>query len=490
MKEFTLKKDLSPFMVNIQGELENYKSLVKDAIGGREENYIPIYLKGCKICESMLLVIANSKGYPNDGHNCIMIEGIGVSISVMSVIGMALPYMPDPNNKIHYFVRKVREELAIPNECQEFLRFIVGVRNKAAHNVYVTKEMAIEFAKAMDYFTFWFQEEYLNKLELDYITKCKVNSRFFSLEDVLLTTKPSSQESLLQMMADQLSVIRNSITTIDQRTQNIEDTLNDIQKSITKLSDKIVDYQSLIEKQIQFAQSDSEIDRLMQAYTNECTSKIINSLKVSQEEQSYELETQKLVTSLGESAWNKLDETSKTFLVSAKVMFNNLVLLDNNLDYSGVCLLITKALEVEMNKRFCKQYLAYLHEVYKNNYDEYPTSLLGNKGKPLPLDKFTMGSFAFILCRSQKYEDNEFQLQNNKKKLIEYVSKHIFYDLPKQEIEDKIMFFANKIEDIRLQFRNPAAHTNQIKRCHAEDCLSIVLDVEKLLKKMLDSFKA
>lgn len=490
MTEFTVNKDLSPFIVMIQGELENYKSLVKEAIGGRDENYIPIYLKGCQICEYMLLLLANSKGYRNDGRNCIMIDGLGVPISILTVIGMALPYFPDPNNKIHYFVRKVREDLAIPKECQEFIRFIIEVRNKAAHNVYVTKEMAIEFAKAMDYFTMWFQEECLKKLELDNSIKCKVNSRFFSLEDMLLTSKPNSHEVLLQMMAEQLSIIKNSINSIDHRTQSIEETLIDIQTNITKLCDKIVDYQSLIEKQIQFAQSDSEVDRLMQAYTDECTSKIVNSIKASHEEQSYELEKRKLIASIGQNAWSKLDDASKMFLISAKVMFNNLILLDDSLDYSGVCLLVTKALEVEMNNRFCRQYLEYLRECHREDYSEYPTPLLGPKGTPLPLDKFTMGSYAFILCCLKKREDTEMQMRKNKKRLLEYTSKCIFKDMTIEDIENKLVFFANKIEDIRLRFRNPAAHTNMIRRCDAEECFSIVLDVEKLLKKMLDSFVA
>jgi hypothetical protein len=151
---------------------------------------------------------------------------------------------------------------------------------------------------------------------------------------------------------------------------------------------------------------------------------------------------------------------------------------------------VTKALEVEMNNRFCKQYLEYLCKYYGERYSEYPTPLIGPKGDPLPLDKFTMGSYAFILCRSKKREDSDMQLRINKKRLIEYTTNCIFTDLSREEIENKLIFFANKIEDIRLRFRNPAAHTNQIRRCDAEECFSIVLDVEKLLKKMLDSFIA
>ena len=155
------------------------------------------------------------------------------------------------------------------------------------------------------------------------------------------------------------------------------------------------------------------------------------------------MEKRKLIASIGQNAWSKLDDASKMFLISAKVMFNNLILLDDSLDYSGVCLLVTKALEVEKNKSFCRQYLEYLHECHREDYSEYPTPLIGPKGTPLPLDKFTMGSYAFILCRSKRREDTEMQMRINKKRLMEYTSKCIFKDMTIEDIENKLVFFAN-----------------------------------------------
>jgi hypothetical protein len=285
-----------------------------------------------------------------------------------------------------------------------------------------------------------------------------------------------------------LETLLSYAVTNDARTQNIESSVNEIKKNLAIISEKIIDYQSLVAKQIELAQSDAEVDRLLHAYTEECTNRIVKTIEINQEEQSYKLEKRKLVASLGEQAWDKLDEASRSFLISAKVMFNNLILLDDSLDYSGVCLLVTKALEVELNNRFCKRYLSYLQECYGENYSEYPTALIGPKGTPLPLEKFTMGSYAFILCGLKKKGDTEKQQRKNKKRLMEYTSQCILKGLSREEIEKKLCFFASNIEDIRHRFRNPAAHTNTIRRCDAEDCFSIVLDVEKLLKKMMDSF--
>lgn len=474
--------------MQLQDNLEDYRRLIEDSVkSGSYNHFSRLYTEGYHICEIILCYIAVENGY--DIH---FETATGRHRSIYEAFCSL--------------------GILIPKECLKFLAFMRGIRN-AIHPKYCDSrnpeisdwnpaETSQEFAKAIDYFTHWFKEEYIARLEVDSSFKYKLMGGFFSLEDILNSPKVTKQidsvsnlgqENLLELLAQQTELLENLLTrtnAIDARTQNIETAVSEIQKNISSICAKISDYQSLLKKQVELAETDFEKDRLLNAYTEECTSRIVNSIKISNEEQSFELEKRKLIASLGEIAWAKLDEASKSFLISAKVMFNNLILLDDSLDYSGVCLLVTKALEVEMNNRFCKQYLEYLYECHRDNYSEYPTPLLGPKGTPLPLDKFTMGSYAFILCLSKKWEDTEMQLRTNKKCLLEYTSKCIFKDMSSKDIENKLMLFANKIEEIRLRFRNPAAHTNMIRRCDAEKCFSIVLDVEKLLKKMLDSFVA
>lgn len=483
---------LVSLVTKIQSDLENYRMLVKEAIGGRDENYIPIYLKGCQICELMLVLIAHNRGYKCYGYS-VRLET--VTTSPLAIINMDLLPVPFCSSNLTALdFHKFKSDLNIPPECIKFLRLITSTRNAAAHCVSVTKEIAMEFARAFDYFTRWFKVEHINNLELDSTFRSKVVDRFFSLEDLFSSPEPSlSSESFLHLVEKHSAILETLLSyavTNDARTQNIESSVNEIKKNLATISEKIIDYQSLVAKQIELAQSDSERDRILHAYTDECVSRIVKTIEISHEEQSYELEKNKLIASLGRSAWGKLDETSKTFLISAKVMFNNLIKLEDSIDYSGVCLLITKALEVEINKRFCRQYLDYLYELYDDNYLEYPTSLLGANGKPLALDKFTMGSFAYILCCYVKKSDTASQLKKNKRLLINYASERIFSSLQISEIETMLSSYANQIEDIRIRFRNPAAHTNKITRCDAENCFCLVLDVERLLKKMLDSFIA
>ena len=57
-----------------------------------------------------------------------------------------------------------------------------------------------------------------------------------------------------------------------------------------------------------------------------------------------------------------------------------------------------------------------------------------------------------------------------------------------EEILDMLESYGEDIADITDEYRNKAAHTNELKRVNAELCFNLVLDVEKLLKRMLDSF--
>ena len=49
-------------------------------------------------------------------------------------------------------------------------------------------------------------------------------------------------------------------------------------------------------------------------------------------------------------------------------------------------------------------------------------------------------------------------------------------------------YYAEQIELIKEKYRNPSAHRDQIKRVDAEECMDLIIDVEKLLKQMIDSF--
>ena len=183
-----------------------------------------------------------------------------------------------------------------------------------------------------------------------------------------------------------------------------------------------------------------------------------------------------------------MESASQTFLISAKVMYNHLILLNDIIDYSGVCVLVTKALEVELAKRFYSNFLKYLDQKYQHDYSKYPTALLFQGKTPLLPEKFTMGNVAFVLCYLEDKYNSPQSRQNNKTRLLEYSKERLFSRLTLSEIDVLLQNYAKEIERIRKKYRNPSAHTNELKQVDAEECFNLVLDVEKFLKQMLDSY--
>jgi archaellum component FlaC len=54
-------------------------------------------------------------------------------------------------------------------------------------------------------------------------------------------------------------------------------------------------------------------------------------------------------------------------------------------------------------------------------------------------------------------------------------------------ITDTLEEIADEIEKVRKDYRNPSAHTNQLQKINAKECFDLVLDVEKILRTIIES---
>lgn len=299
-------------------------------------------------------------------------------------------------------------------------------------------------------------------------------------------------DELLKKIDENTILFKRCLGIIEEANEGIrrvESKVDDLHSKIDNITTQISTLQSLTKRQLDNAPSTEKFEEIMKSYVDECIDQIMKHSSDFKADQDYEIvETKLIYKSIGEEGWNKLCEKSKTFLITSKVMYNHLLDMEGILDYSGICVLVTKALEVELHRRFFTDFLDYLNNKYDYDYKQYPTTLLYRKRKPLFSETFTMGNLAYVMC----YEEDKYarpdEKVNNKAKLMEYCKKCLFSRYDENEIEELLTKFASSIENIRENYRNPSAHTNEIKQVDAEECLNLVLDVEKLLKQMLDSF--
>lgn len=167
-----------------------------------------------------------------------------------------------------------------------------------------------------------------------------------------------------------------------------------------------------------------------------------------------------------ESQYKKLQEKSKVYLVTAQILFGQLLNYGDKIDYSSVVLMWMKALELELKKYFYVNLIEYLNN-YKKEHDISPKGLQG---------MFTLGSLKYILT-DKEYNKCEQSLNN------------YFLSISTLKEVNSIRIFLrslrNDVEILRVRYRNKASHTSSLELTEAIGCYNMLIHIEKVFAKVL-----
>jgi len=459
------------------------------------DDYSAPVLGTAKIAENIILVLFEEKGWG-------VKNGMVVSDDTEQPVKMGIPFS---------CFTKYWKELGIPFQISRFVDVIRQYRNASAHLVGVSYSECVIFAEAFSYFLTWFAlesstiskcGEEFRKAFLESINKFRTKFVYWTMVDVRSQETILSTSSFDQVIVEGIvqkenanEIIQQILTPILQSIDDVKNGVAKIEKKVDKMAeqlsaiyDNVVNYQALLERQISIAASDDEIDRIIKAYSDEVSARIAREVNEQIAVQEFEVEQKRLQESLSETVWQRLDESSKEFLTTAKITYSNYGRISGAVDYSGVCLLVTKAIEVEMNNRFCRDYLAFLKEKYpgRSNHSKYPYVMRNKYGKPIKTKDFTLGSVVYVL--GVRFDDalSEEDKAIITNEIMDFCRTKIMVGKDDAYIEDALEQIADGIETIRKDYRNPSAHTNQLQKVNAKECFDLVLDVEKLLKNIID----
>lgn len=459
------------------------------------DDYSPPVLGTGRIAEHILLIFFEEKGCEVEG-SIVLRDNAG------NPVKMGIPFG---------FVQDSWKDLGIPFQIFRFIDVVRQYRNTAAHARGITYSECVVFAEAFSYFLTWFayesitiakQGEEFRKGFLATINQFKNNFIYWTMIDThsqeqvlstidfnqLIFANAESKEKVSDMISECLAPIMESLDDVKKGIARIEMKVDKMAEQLSAIYDSVVNYQALLERQISIATSDDEIDRIIKAYSDEVSAQISREVNEQVAIQEFEIEQKRLQESLSETVWERLDESSKEFLTTAKITYNYYGRINSAVDYSGVCLLVTKAIEVEMNNRFCRDYLAFLKEKYpgKNNQRNYPRVMRNKYGRPLKTKDFTLGSLVYVLGVRFDEALSEADQKVITDEIMDFCRTKIMVGKDDSYIEDALERIADDIETIRKDYRNPSAHTNQLQKVNARECFDLVLDVEKLLKNIID----
>lgn len=229
-----------------------------------------------------------------------------------------------------------------------------------------------------------------------------------------------------------------------------------------------------------------KLESLFQSEVSEFLVTVTKSMMTLANRDSYETI---MIDRLGEKVWNELlSARSKTYLISAMMTFDSMNKLTDRsaLDYSGVCLQVTKVLDEEMAARFYTLYKRYLYKYYL--LDDWPQAMKTKYGdEPLSSNDFTIGSIAHVIgvgphghiYNSKAYE----QVQDFAKKCLYKEG------MTDQEIRDHLIECVECAEKTRKDYRNPAAHREAISYISAKECIDYLIEQTKMIKQILQDMK-
>ena len=233
----------------------------------------------------------------------------------------------------------------------------------------------------------------------------------------------------------------------------------------------------------------NEQEKLEAAFQNEVSEMLVaitsDMLTITKRDQ-YE---KTMIEQLGETVWNdRLSERSRTYLVSAMTTFDSMKKLSdhNALDYSGVCLQVTKVLDEEMAVRFYTLYKRYLYRHCL--LDNWPQAMKSRYGdEPLPENEFTIGSIARVIgigANGRIYDSSAYTLVQN------YAKESLYKEgLSEQEIRRHLLEIVECAEKTRKDYRNPAAHRESMPYISAKECIDYLIEQTKMLKLILQNMK-
>lgn len=210
----------------------------------------------------------------------------------------------------------------------------------------------------------------------------------------------------------------------------------------------------------------------------------LDTLKTSNEPKNnlftHEHYTEVLKGFLSVNVWEKLSQESRNFLISGMISYEISKNEAVKHDFSGVCVSISKSLDVEITKRVYEQYIEYLKHKY-NDYDKWPQALIAN-GNILNPEKFTLGTVIYVIGKGKHEILNNTDYQN----FLNYALEVLYNrGLTLSDIIDNISILCDCVENVRLKYRNVAAHREPVDYRTAKECIEYLITDQQMLKEIL-----
>lgn len=297
----------------------------------------------------------------------------------------------------------------------------------------------------------------------------------------------------IEELRKEINFLKNIIFKMEKHIENIDERVESIEEKIIKTS-KALD-KGWNNLQI-YVEINEKIDLEKELFIKKIIDKVLSEQQMEFEHfcamKEYQEIENDICCKLKNDVWRKMSDESKCLVVTANLYEQNL--WNYKADGSSICMLLSKAFEIELARRFVDGYLRYLREIgMKKN--EFPTGILQRKnGKEtiLKYEDFTLGHCPYIMGRVTKVGENKMQKQKNEEIFLEYCAGQLLRNQDMNDIKKWIRKYDSYIRHVKEKYRNPAAHKGKINSVDALKCMEFLIGVngkgEAVMVEMLNDF--
>ena len=252
---------------------------------------------------------------------------------------------------------------------------------------------------------------------------------------------------------------------------------------------EITDIKKAFAAQFDAAEDPVEREKLEAEFQNKTTDLLVGLTKKMLTLSRKEKYETALIDNLSRTVWDqRLSERSRTYLISAMMTYDTLNSIQNNdnLDYSGVCLQITKVLDEELSDRFYTKYKEYLAQKYA--FDRWPDAMKSKDGKSsLPAGEFTLGTISYVMGANASHLIG----RGYASVIMREYARNVLYPpvMTDEEIDQRLSDIVVCAEKTRTDYRNPAAHRETISYISATECIAYLIEQTKMIRMILESMR-
>ena len=319
-----------------------------------------------------------------------------------------------------------------------------------------------------------------------------VDAAGYAVIDAMPKIESNDTDSLGNTSSATMEILLQELKALRQENKELHaeqsKKLDEISSTLNELTNRVDCYHSLIEVQLKKIVDESQKEQVYAAFIDECSNRVSNEV-ASRFSLSKQISTRDiLLEKLGNDTWTKLSSESQQFLISAYLIYDHLNSMKVELDFSCVCILLSKVVERELIKRLITDFQDYLETKYAQNLQGNCPKVLLYNGQRQKAQFFSLGSIPVVLCEKRDNNCSDKEHQHNKELLLEYVRATIFPEKNPEEIEYLLKQIVKHTEHIRIRYRNPSAHTNCIKPLTAMECMDYIVETQKVLRNMMEAF--